>query len=128
MEQLVARWAHNPEVAGSNPAHATIMKMIFKLFLLVLMTIVFSEAMAGDSTSISATTSSDEPVWQLIVSLLIVAIEIAFRLIPTAKDYSILNFLFRILNFMVPNKSVETKYDPNVKKRIVNKIFKIKAD
>ena len=24
MEQLVARWAHNPEVAGSSPAPATI--------------------------------------------------------------------------------------------------------
>ena len=23
MEQLVARWAHNPEVAGSNPASAS---------------------------------------------------------------------------------------------------------
>jgi hypothetical protein len=24
MEQLVARWAHNPEVVGSNPSPATI--------------------------------------------------------------------------------------------------------
>jgi hypothetical protein len=30
VEQLVARWAHNPKVAGSNPAPATIKAGIIK--------------------------------------------------------------------------------------------------
>ena len=29
VEQLVARWAHNPKVAGSSPASATIIKTDF---------------------------------------------------------------------------------------------------
>ena len=51
MEQLVARWAHNPEAAGSNPAPATIEKktgrwcdrssLIKYLTLTILITIFF---------------------------------------------------------------------------------------
>ena len=31
MEQLVARWAHNPKVAGSSPAPATKFQTLFTL-------------------------------------------------------------------------------------------------
>lgn len=97
--------------------------------MLVLLSVVFTSTMANDSTGVAINPSGDDtPLWQLIASLVLVVIEITFRLIPTAKDYSILNFIVRILNYLVPNKSTETKYNPNVKKRIVNKLFKIKAD
>ena len=34
MEQLVARWAHNPKVVGSSPAPATIVTLSYLIILI----------------------------------------------------------------------------------------------
>lgn len=68
---------------------------------------------AADSVTISSNPAEKSDIWpyvlenwQTLLAILgVLLLEIFVRLKPTDKDWSILNFIIRMINFIVPNKA-----------------------
>ena len=113
-------------------------KVLFALTLMVMAVTVSTVQKAYGSTeqvaqaveqTLQETPVDDSvPEWQVVAGLLLIVLEIAFRLFPTTKDISILGFIYRALNFLIPNKSTETEVieTPKGTRKLVRKIFRIK--
>lgn len=107
-------------------------KIAFAITLLVLAAQVLPASTQDVKHAVETTlqdipVDNNTPAWELVAGLLLVVLETSFRLIPTTKDISILGFLYRMLNRIIPNKSKEEKYC-HTKRRGIRKTFKIKAD
>lgn len=78
--------------------------------LLTLLSVLFATVLFGqDSASVTIPVSSGILDWVTnhlgtVITILLAVYEVAARLIPTIKNYSIISIVVSILNQLVPNK------------------------
>lgn len=90
------------------------MKHLIGLFMLLLPALF---CFAGDTILISNTNSPGVIDWLALnwkeVAMIVIAfLEFLLRVLPTEHDYSIIHFLLRLLNVLVPNRA-KKKSDGN---------------
>lgn len=76
-------------------------------FLLTLATLfIICSVFAQDSTATGATGAATLPSWvPLVGSLLLGVYELVVRLVPTVKNYSIIGWVIKIIQLIVPNNA-----------------------
>jgi hypothetical protein len=71
--------------------------------------------MTDTLTSINPTGSSWDAFY-LVAAILVAAYEIIIRFIPTVADYTIIGFIYRLLDFVVDNRAKKSSATNKVEK------------
>lgn len=79
-------------------------KIIYLLLLLICFTPVFAESEA---------LIPQDSITYMVIGILLGLYELVSRVVPTVKDWSVLNFIVRVLNLLVPNKAIFESPSPN---------------
>jgi hypothetical protein len=94
------------------------MKKAFKVFAFVMtlatLTLLCPTLFAQDSTGTGVGGTTTLPSWvPLVASILLGVYELLARLIPTVKNISILGFVIKVIQAIIPNKNAAVPTDPH---------------